>query len=411
MGVNKLWKDALLTSSRNLRRNVLKGKIWGSPLKNHSDDNTFTDTSSSPTSSLESLHNATDGDNPGPHRIKPYRRCRNGHVRGMVESFERSGSFSSDSSSSELAERNAFIAQYNFSQGLVSESPIEVPSHSFEVPVPSPLPLPLPPLAADSPSSKRPLPQIPVHPSLRELPAGELTVEELLETENNTMGSNWGARAWEEFDTKPRITVKKHIQNIAHSENPIHETIVSGLSTVIESQSREGSKYKKPSDERRIVTAIFSPPPAFGLIQAPEPTQPRSEREEQLEDQVKSTTFILEECKKRLDEVERKVSHMAEVEVRLTQKIEKANQENEELQERVREAERRVAGFQLEHSGPQTDVDRANFVAAKRKKVIGNMDPQSISALSQYVLLVGMWVCAVVFRVALKKVIGKGLKP
>jgi len=48
---------------------------------------------------------------------------------------------------------------------------------------------------------------------------------------------------------------------------------------------------------------------------------------------------------------------------------------------------------------------------ARRKKVIRNMDPQSISALSQYVLLVGMGVCAVVFRVVLKKVIGKGLKP
>jgi hypothetical protein len=252
---------------------------------------------------------------------------------------------------------------------------------------------------------------------LRESPTEELTVEELLKAEGEGMSSSWGARAWEQLDDKPGITAKKLIQDVSHSDGVNPDTTVTGFSTFIQSQSREGSNAKKPRDERRVVTAIFSPslPSSYhvsGFIQAPEPTTPKSKREEELEGQVKSTTLILEEYKKRLEAVEKKVSHMAEVEVRLTQKIEKANQENKELQEKVREAERSMAQTQSVHPlGSQAVVDQRGSVATRRKKVIEKMDPQSISALSQYVLLVGMGVCAVVFRVVLKKVIGKGLKP
>ena len=418
MGVNKLWKDALLTSSRNLRRNVLKGKIWGPSADDDPDHDLFVNTSNSSTSSLESFRNATDGDNPGPHYIKPYRRHRNGRVRGMVESFERSGSFSSDSSFSELAERNAFIAQCDANQDVIAQSPIEASSQFPELSAPSPLPLP--PLSTSSPSSppsKRPLPKIPVHPSLRELPEQEPTVEELLETEGEELGSSWGARAWEEFDDKPGITVKKLAQGAPRSGDINPDPTINNLTTIIESHSREGSKGKKPRDKRRIVTAIFSPRdlPASrlsGLLRAPELIPPKSMREEELEDQVKSTTLMLEEYKKRLEEVERKVSHMAEVEVRLSQKIEKADQENKELQERIREAGRKAIQSQSHRSsGSHTVVDPRVSAAPRRKRVLENMEPQSISALSQYVLLVGIGVCAVMFRVVLKKVIGKGLKP
>lgn len=415
MGVNKLWKDALLTSSRNLRRNVLKGKIWAATSEGDPDDDLFADTSSSSTSSLESLHSAADGDISGPHLIKPYRRYRNGRVRGMVESFERSGSFSSDSSFSELAERNAFIAQYASNQEVVSQSPVQAPSNPLELPAPSPLPLPAP--AADSPSrspSKRPLPQIPVHPSLRELPVEELTVEELLEAQGEKMSSSWGARAWEEFDGKPGITVKKLIRDAPCLDDVNPDTTISGRPAIVESQSKEGSDGMRSRDEKRIVTAIFSPSTTqvSDLVQVPESNPSKSKREEELEGRVESTTLVLEEYKRRLEEVERKVSHMAEVEARLTQKIEKANQENGELRERVREAERKTVQPQLDRpSKSHVTVDKRGSVAARRKKVIENMDPQSISALSQYVLLVGMGVCAVVFRVVLKKVIGKGVNP
>jgi uncharacterized protein YoxC len=418
MGVNKLWKDALLTSSRCLRRNVLKGKIWGPSAEHNSDDNLFANTSNSSASSLESLNNATDGDGPGPHYIKPYRRYRNGRVRGMVESFERSGSFSSDSSFSELAERNAFIAQCKADEDVIAQSPVEAPFHFPQFP--APLPLPLSPPTPDSSSrspSKRPLPQIPVHPSLRELPVEEPTVEELLEADGGELDSSWGARAWEEFDNKPGITVKKLIHAAPRPDNVDADTTISGLSTIIESRSTEGNRGKKTRDGRRIVTAIFSPPvpstsQIVDLIQASELAPSKSRREEELEDQVKSTTLMLEEYKKRLEDVEKKVSHMAEVEVRLNQKIEKADQENKELQEKVRETGNKVTQSQSDHpSRSKAVVDPRASATTRRRKVVGNMDPQSISALSQYVLLVGIGVCAVVFRVVLKKVIGKGLKP
>lgn len=416
MGVNKLWKEALLASSRNLRRNVLKGKIWGSPVESDPDDDHFANTPNSSTSSFEYPHNATDGDSPGPHYLKPYRRHRNGRVRGMVESFERSGSFSSDSSLSELAERSAFIAQYDVNQHPIAQSPVEGTSHFPELSAPSPIPLPPAAESSSRSPSKRPLPRVPVHPSLRELPTEEPTVEELLEAEGEELGSSWGARAWETFDQKPGITVKKLIQDAPRSDTTNPDMTISGLSTVVESRSGAGSSGGKARDERRIVTAIFSPPTpptsqVSGLIQASELTPSKSKREEELENQVKSTTLLLEEYRKRLEKVERRVSQMSEVEVRLTQQIVKADQENKELQEKVREAERKAAQPQSDHSSrPRAVLDRRASVVVK-KKLIENMDPQSISALSQYVLLVGMGVCAVVFRVVLKKVVGKALNP
>jgi len=232
------------------------------------------------------------------------------------------------------------------------------------------------------------------------------------------LSSSWGARAWEDFDNKPGITVKKLIQDSPHSDDINPDSTVNGLPTIIKSRSREGSNGKRPRDERRIVTAIFSPlvpstSQVSGFIQPSDLTSSssKSSREEELEGQVNSTTLLLEEYKRRLEEVERKVSHMAEVEVRLNQKIEKADQENKELLEKVRDAERRATQPQPDRSRSHTVVDPRFSAATRRKKVIEKMDPQSISALSQYVLLVGIGVCAVVFRVVLKKVIGKGLKP
>jgi hypothetical protein len=252
---------------------------------------------------------------------------------------------------------------------------------------------------------------------LRELPVEEPTVEELLEADGGELDSSWGARAWEEFDNKPGITVKKLIHAAPRPDNVDADTTISGLSTIIESRSTEGNRGKKTRDGRRIVTAIFSPPvpstsQIVDLIQASELAPSKSRREEELEDQVKSTTLMLEEYKKRLEDVEKKVSHMAEVEVRLNQKIEKADQENKELQEKVRETGNKVTQSQSDHpSRSKAVVDPRASATTRRRKVVGNMDPQSISALSQYVLLVGIGVCAVVFRVVLKKVIGKGLKP
>src|ERR1700728_3780953 len=38
MGMNKLWRTALLSASRSLRKNVLRGRIWGIGSPTHNDD-------------------------------------------------------------------------------------------------------------------------------------------------------------------------------------------------------------------------------------------------------------------------------------------------------------------------------------------------------------------------------------
>jgi hypothetical protein len=81
--MNKLWKDALdpLAISK-LRRSVLKSRIQGPFTQGDPDDELFADMSNSSTSTLESLHNLTDGSNPGPHYSRPYRRYKNNRAQG-----------------------------------------------------------------------------------------------------------------------------------------------------------------------------------------------------------------------------------------------------------------------------------------------------------------------------------------
>ncbi|OBZ72021.1 hypothetical protein A0H81_07374 [Grifola frondosa] len=103
MGMTKRWREALLAASRNLRQNVLKGRIWGPDAANsHSPDSGSPPRPSrifanaqynSSSSSIESF--ASDGEDADKfHHVKA---SRNGRVRGMVATFERSGSFSSES--------------------------------------------------------------------------------------------------------------------------------------------------------------------------------------------------------------------------------------------------------------------------------------------------------------------------
>ena len=126
MGMNKLWREALLAASRTLRQNVLRGQIWGfeneglpSPMASDEDLKQYSTASSgeesdnggvlpSPVSDHSSLYSDDseaneNGDDltpskPGRSRIQG--RFRTGRVKGMVETFERSGS-ESDASISE----------------------------------------------------------------------------------------------------------------------------------------------------------------------------------------------------------------------------------------------------------------------------------------------------------------------
>lgn len=351
MGVNKLWQTALLTSSRDLRQNVLKGRIWGTSAEE--DQFPFSsDLYNTSTSSIE-LPEAE------PESARRGRRRRNGRVRGMVDSFERSGSFSSDASFSDTGSDIGTADQFVDAVSVI-HSPTELSS-------------------VNSSPSRRPLPVPPVHPSLREhVPEPEEeepTMEELLAADTE---SARGGRAWEEMDKKARVTVKKLLTN-----GPTGDAD-DALNTIVESKSRSSKGSNKSRHDRRVVTAIFNPPVTESVDEALKAS------EEELESQVKSTSALLEEFKKRLEDVERKVK---ETEDQFQLGLQQKEEENEALRAQLKEKEQALV--------------KASAPRPLPRKISMDLDPHSMTALSRYVILAGIGVCAVVLRVVLRKVVGK----
>lgn len=389
MEVNKLWQTALLSSSRNLRQNVLKGRIWGTTADNEpfpfSSERYNSSSSSLDLSSSARFLIQSEGESTGSAR-KP-RRTRNGRVRGMVDSYERSGSFSSDSSFSDTG-IDIDAAKRYAEEELVVHSPIETAEESSSLAVSS----------ENSSPVRRPLPQPPVHPSLKDSPEWEPTMEELLESDGAAMTmikrGSWGAKAWEEIDLTANVTVKK--------VTSMSKTDGDNVSGIIR---RSVSGRQKSRDERRVVTAIFSPAVEGANLAEIEPRKSEDElvellkvKEERLEEQVRFTRTLLEVFKRRLEGVEQKVCEMEEAEKQLQAELSRRGRETEELKDKLRSKE------DVSNNASSSSNDKNG------RKRLNHLDPQSIPALSQYVILVGIGVCAVVLRVVLKKFIGRKLK-
>ncbi|PVF95301.1 hypothetical protein CPB86DRAFT_764237 [Serendipita vermifera] len=92
MGVNKLWREAMLSASRTLRKKVLKGRIWGFGSDKLEDDTPTKHEKRRIPSTVEEVEQESTSPNPSPRTS-----YRMGRVRGMIESLERSGSSASGS--------------------------------------------------------------------------------------------------------------------------------------------------------------------------------------------------------------------------------------------------------------------------------------------------------------------------
>ncbi|KAH9847814.1 hypothetical protein C2E23DRAFT_846546 [Lenzites betulinus] len=260
LGMNKKWRQALLAALRNLRQNVLKGRIWGpdgsptsSPsVESISPDQIFSNPIlNSSSSSIESSSSLSTGEDDTAGAVlgrSKARRYRNGRVRGMIETFERSGSFSSEGGledgdtgpSDERADLRRWARQKAQTTGqsvMVDESP--------------------------SPSRRRPLP---IPPTFTGASSGPLvsdeepTIEALLAQVSLTQPAT-GARAWEEMDLEPGVTVKRVPSNESEADLSVDRTLVGigskSIASLGSGRGSGGSSKGKP--ERRVVTAIFSP--------------------------------------------------------------------------------------------------------------------------------------------------------
>lgn len=437
-GITPAWRDALLAASRNLRQNVIKGRIWGgdadfpetpSPtLPSHPFSSALYNSSSS---SIDLTDEEEDS--------YKQRRRRRGRVYGMVQSFERSGSFSSESSVEEDSEDRK-------DGGLWLQDSPSTEEPVLMSPVDEPLPLAPPPI--NVPTVEEP------------------TVEALL-AETDISGT-WGARAWEAFDVAPGVTVKR-VEESPACDSDIRADTISRLQTMAafgSARSAKSVRLPKGKQDRRVITAIFAPPvpetvddtssdavaPSVLDIDAlsdakdprfePAPTQATTElqevvqvatpRELDLEAELAETRALVHAFRVRLEDVERRVADL-EAEVQL----------NEEARHKLAVLEANLVNAGTAHAadastdgepdyvpGHETDtstllevdddmvddtkVHRPLDLVVRETQARGAPapdpvnDPSTVSELPHYVLLVGLGVCAVVLRVIVRRAAGRG---
>lgn len=446
LGINLKWRDALLAASRVLRQNVIKGRIWGG-------------TDSPPSGSISpslpshpfssSLYNSSSSSLDLSDDTPEKPRRRRGRVRGMVESFERSGSFSSESGLDDDGHGNV-MKQWLEGEGVPEEAIIlsTVESPVEEAPPPNPI-------KTDS--------------------GAEPSIEDLLEEADATRP--WGARAWEELDAAPGVTVKRVVEPPPeyHCEPQSGDITIHSGTPRPNRRSANGSSFGRNGPERRVVTAVFAPSSSdvalstdkasavpSKAVQTSAETNAAADAfhdemaRDALEAQLAETRALVDAFRARLEDVERKV---AELERRdALREAERVAQRQAEMID-VRQprtpppnppemsppgpsatpgadaaAEEPSHAHAETHVNPSPSEDESRSLWAmgasllpsfgpgdrsaprRRDDPLGghppgfarnDVDPSSIADLPQYMFLVGLGVCAVVLRVVLKKAAGR----
>ena len=447
MGVNSLWRTALLTASRHLRQNVLRGRIWGAG--HISDDDDHHGGSAPSVAAGRAAHPGYRKTSHGRDHVRGPDGYRNGRVKGMVESFERGGSVSegstghgrrrSGSASSQGSAWSADEVDGSVDGGGAREVSVQ---HDGE--------------------------EVMMEPS----------VEDLLRAVPGPGQGSWGAKAWEEdvgiWETVKRVAGAEGGDRAEGDANACRERPLDGEDDSINDSDAElaaefaASKGKKADvgigsvgrngvidqgrtrgkKERRIVTAIFSGEAADvdGLgnegvssgAQVHHPDPPDTQEVVHLRSQVDETWTLLQSFKRRLEEVEHKIEHMDARERLLAQEREAAaaTAAARRAEEDQRESERRAAQERVEAEAAErtrmedtrlslalvlqprvlfSRVLRLMFPSSStppRARSSGSrleraVHPTTVSALPSYVLLVSIGVCAVVLRVVIRRLLGR----
>ena len=487
-----LWRSALLAAARNLRQDVLRGRIWGNPTSGPEQeqeqeqgeaDAPFGNALYASSSSSLDLP-LTGGDAEGVSEGRSTRRSRmntnaNGRVRGMVDKWEResagsrshsrnsncSWSGSESENGSELGEDEVAIAlaEENVGANGARNAPV------------SPFPG----------NDKRPEPCADDEPCIEDLLAAE-SASPVPED------GSWGARAWEDLDagvTVRRIETHDTVVPRRDASEGSSGSVVGGAlkfdtlskrggGTNTSSRRVRGSTKKDAQLVRPTAADIFAlaeapadttskPVPALAeagvqadMVRGAELAELEGEEEKEeeegaaavavlevellkakelaLENEVRGTRALLEEFRRRLEEVEARVSRM---EAESAAAAAAAEEEEEEERQQLAQASSKtllVAGKEThdkavealptkEEAVATLDLERgaeAAAAAADEKEVVESgpaevvgavrhvvdLGPKTVSDLPSYVLLVGLGVCAVVLQVVLKRIGGRTLK-
>lgn len=471
LGVNTLWRSALLAAARSLRQNILYGRIWGNPPSDPEeeqearvhDGSPFGTTPYPPSSSSLDLPPTGRDADAGCSR-HPTQRVRNGRVRGMVDKWEResAGSRSSGRRSNSSCSRSDSESDNGSELGeceMVAEEDVDVPEALISV-------FPDDGLGA--------MPAADEEPSIEDLLASELAPAP-------PKTGSWGARAWEDLDSgttvrriEPHDTVvQRHDisgsagDDVGSAPNPTFGTLSKHDDGASSSSSRRvrGTNKEDPRLARRTAAGIFAvlpdtvstPVHVEAEVQADVRAETMEEAEATvtgagaeadlkaselaLEDEMRCTRAMLEEFRRRLVEVESRISameaeekqrahvsqqqqeqasreisaaakdtHDDAIEVLLSRKADATSEGNSSIAVEVSVDATTATDADESKVSPDSDYagDRANGHVTRR---VFDLEPTTMSDLPSYVFLVGLGVCAVVFKVVLKRVWFRGLKP
>jgi hypothetical protein len=246
MEVNNLWRDALLNAARNLRANVLKGRIWGfdaDAANEASPIYPFRNRYNSSSSSVDDLA--------GSEEVTPQKDelCK-GRVRRAIASLERT---SSTGSGSGFSNRGSSTSDGEVAYGAFSDEEASFASGSEASEVEERM--------ARIITKKRILPQPLVERSAAEATKDEPSVAELLEAD--PLSKSWGAKAWEDMtlgETVKYVGSERASDQIA---SPVESVAVAEV---------KGVNFLRTGDARAQINDIFSK----SLPARPLPSPPKS---------------------------------------------------------------------------------------------------------------------------------------
>lgn len=372
MGVNPLWRDALLTSSRSLRKRVLQGRIWGfgSPVA----DAEMKRARRFP-STVDESENENDGEEPSspvrPTNAGHVRVDSTGRVRAMAASFERTASTGSsdgghaprtpsshtrvDTGGSHEAEEEILsasdVSDIELTEEEAAQLLAEQDAAKAGAPMPqTPEPIPVPDVA------------IVVEPE----GDGELSVEQLLAAD--------GASAWEDADNEGDGDANGTAKRLVPTLKEITPTSRAG--------SRKGTGRSRPATIGRKNGApladLFRPEPP--VSPAP-PAEPAATAEE------------VAALRARVAELESRIEQIAQREAETRRLLEEA---------RAAQLQLEIAHVQAELAREQREQEEAHEKEERAREEHGMLAP-SIGQLPTYAVLVGVGLCAVIVRSVLRK--------
>ncbi|KAF8507671.1 hypothetical protein JB92DRAFT_2958798 [Gautieria morchelliformis] len=427
LGINQLWKDALLDANRALRQNLVQGRIMG-----------FASGPPQSPASTEELLLVPEEDDSVPsalppcppldlsHRPSPASRqweedktrmsktsFRSGRVRGMVETYERSFSESSGSGS-ECDDRDEVSAQFGTGE-LVGEPEDEGDFASGEetsasedegdatmVSVTSSDGAGSDPLSANVPKGS-----ISAFPEHSYEPSCPPSVEVLLHEHEGSKLQNdryhsWGAKAWEDEADDPtgiHATAKRIPLN-----TPLLNQEIQPREDGITASSRIGS-------EPRGLIELFSQ----SRTEEMPPTETtrdlgvsvRGEAEDDTRVPGPAVYELLKEFQRRLETVENRLAEMERQDKEKDKHLQQPGNKDEQHYAEKATATHDIVAVGSEHYHlPSSDVVYHDEL--EEEAMIRNYtatDP-SIYELSRYMLLVSLGVVAITASVVLNRVVG-----